>query len=83
VARLCAGDQAAMGQLYELYSRPVYCVALRILGDNALAEQVLEIVFLDFWRHPCKFETNHGSLAALLFIDARRRACHLRPRQVA
>ena len=46
VSALGDGDQHAMGLLYDRYSPIVYSVALRVLGDAAAAEDVLQEVFL-------------------------------------
>jgi RNA polymerase sigma-70 factor (ECF subfamily) len=40
------GDGAAHGVIYQLYSRPCYNLALRILGEPAAAEDVVQEVFL-------------------------------------
>ena len=40
------GDSAAMEAIYRLYSRPCYNLALRILGEAAAAEDVVQDVFL-------------------------------------
>ncbi|MEZ5460389.1 RNA polymerase sigma factor [Dokdonella sp.] len=40
------GDSAAMEAIFRLYSRPCYNLALRILGESAAAEDVVQDVFL-------------------------------------
>src|SRR5664280_3861563 len=52
VARIRAGDQHAMSELYDRYSKVVYAVALRVLQDAVGAEDVLQDVFLQLWRNP-------------------------------
>ena len=63
-----------MTQLYDRYSSIVYSVALRVLGDTAAAEDVLQDVFMQLWRKPEAFDANRGSLAAWLAVIARHRA---------
>jgi RNA polymerase sigma-70 factor (ECF subfamily) len=74
VARIRAGDQQAMSELYDRYSKVVYAVALRVLQDAAGAEDVLQDVFLQLWRSPDAFDASRGSLAAWLAVIARHRS---------
>ncbi len=74
VARLRDGDQNAMADLYDRYSGIVYGVALRVLGDTAAAEDVLQEIFLQLWHRPQSFNADRGRLAPWLAVIARNRA---------
>ena len=74
IARIRAGDQSAMGDLYDRYSGVVYGVALRVLGNTSAAEDVLQEVFLQLWRNPQAFDPDRGRLAPWLAVIARNRA---------
>ena len=74
VARIRAGDQQAMSELYDRYAKVVYAVALRVLQDAAAAEDVLQDIFLQLWRNPDAFDASRGSLAAWLAVIARHRS---------
>jgi RNA polymerase sigma-70 factor (ECF subfamily) len=74
IARLRAGDQDAMSELYDRYGKVVYAVALRVLQDTGAAEDVLQDVFLQLWRNPDAFDASRGSLAAWLAVIARHRS---------
>ena len=63
IARIRAGDESAMGDLYDRYSGVVYGVALRVLADTSAAEDVLQEVFLQLWRNPQAFDADRGRLA--------------------
>jgi RNA polymerase sigma-70 factor (ECF subfamily) len=63
-----------MAQLYDRYSPIVYAVALRVLGDTAAAEDVLQDVFIQLWRNPGAFDASRGQMAAWLSVIARHRA---------
>src|SRR5438067_3260312 len=77
-----SGDGQAMAQLYERYSAIVYSVALRVLGDTAAAEDVMQEVFMQLWRNPQAFNSSRGSMGAWLAVIARHRAIdHLRRRK--
>ena len=81
IARMRAGDQSAMADLYDRYSGVVYGVALRVLASTAAAEDVVQEVFLQLWRKPQAFDAGRGRLAPWLAVIARNRAIdHLRKR---
>ena len=77
IARIGAGDETAMADLYDRYSGIVYGVALRVLGDTTAAEDVLQEVFLQLWRNPGAFDAERGRLAPWLAVIARNRAIDL------
>lgn len=63
-----------MALFYDRYSRVVYSVALQVLSDSPLAEQVVSDIFIEIWRSPrCFFEFT-GSLSYSLAMIARNRA---------
>jgi RNA polymerase sigma-70 factor, ECF subfamily len=74
VARVRAGDQQALAELYDRYSSVVYGVALRILQDTGAAEDILQDIFLQLWRRPDAFDSSRGSLTAWLAVIARHRS---------
>jgi len=81
IARIRAGDESAMADLYDRYSGIVYGVALRVLGNTTASEDVLQEVFLQLWRNPLAFDAERGRLPAWLAVIARNRAIdHLRKR---
>ena len=52
VRRIVRGDSGALGELYDRFGRPAYSLARRICADDGLAEDVVQEVFLAFWRDP-------------------------------
>ena len=74
LALVLSGDAQAMTSLYDRYSRVVYSVALRVLGDPASAEDVLQEVFMQIWRNPDSFTAARGSLGGWLAIVSRNRS---------
>lgn len=69
-----SGNQDAMALLYDRYSSVVYAVALRVVGDTAGAEDVLQEIFMQLWRNPGAFDSSRGNLAPWLAVIARNRA---------
>lgn len=84
MARAGAGDQGAVGELYDRYGRQVYALALRMLRDGAAAEDVTQDVFLKVWRSAARFDSERGRVATWILhiaytttvdaVRARRRA---------
>lgn len=77
VARLIAGDDLALGKIYDRYSGLVYGLARRITGSSAAAEEVAQEVFVFLWEHPERFDAERGSLRAYLGAISHRRAVDL------
>ena len=89
VRRIGAGDAGALDELYDRFRRPAFALARRILADDALAEDVLQDVFLTVWRDPGAYERGRGSFSSWLLavvhhkaVDAVRREESQRRRQV-
>ena len=74
VSAIASGDESAMGQLYDRYSAVVYSIALRVLGDAGMAEDLLQEVFMQLWRNPMAFDSSRGPLAPWLVAVTRNRA---------
>jgi len=80
IRRIAAGDQSAMRALFARYRVRVYRWLLRLVDDEALAEDLLSEVFLDVWRHAASFEAR-SSLSTWLLAIARYKALSARRRR--
>jgi DNA-directed RNA polymerase specialized sigma24 family protein len=70
IRRIAAGDQSAMRALFARYRVALYRWLLRLVDDEALAEDLLSEVFLDVWRrHAASFEAR-SSVSTWLFAIA-------------
>ena len=61
-------------RVYDEHARGVYGTAVRILGNAAQAQDVVQDVFLRLWRNPRRFDASRGELGAYLRLMARSRA---------
>lgn len=64
MSRLAAGDQAAIGDLYDRFGRQVFALVRRMVGDNAAAEDVTQDVFLKVWKNAGRFDPGRGRVSA-------------------
>jgi RNA polymerase sigma-70 factor (ECF subfamily) len=67
-------QEQALGELYDRYSRLVFSVALNVLVDEALAEEVTQDVFLRVWEKAETFDSNLGKVSTWLASVTRNRA---------
>jgi RNA polymerase sigma-70 factor, ECF subfamily len=74
VAALTAGDHDALAEVYRRYGGAVWGVARRVCNDRTLAEDVTQIVFVDLWRRPQRFDPARGGLRPWLVAQAHARA---------
>ena len=74
---VAGGDERALSELYDRYSRPVYATGLRLLGDKQLAEELVQDAFTSVWRSAASFDQARASFATWLYRIARNRATDL------
>jgi RNA polymerase sigma-70 factor (ECF subfamily) len=70
-------QQAALAELYDRYGRPAYGLALRILRDEALAEDAVQEAFLGVWRGAARFLPERGKASTWILTLVHRRAVDL------
>jgi RNA polymerase sigma-70 factor, ECF subfamily len=80
IGRIARGDQLAMRTLFGRHRVPLYRWLLRLVGDEALAEDLLSDVFLDVWRQAAAFEAR-SSVSTWLLAIARYKALSARRRR--
>jgi RNA polymerase sigma-70 factor (ECF subfamily) len=73
-ARIAAGDERALAEVFDALGSTVYATAVRVLGDGAAAQDVVQDVFVDLWCHPQKYDDSLGTLRTFLTVCARHRA---------
>ena len=88
VTQVAQGSSAALETLYDRYAATVLGVSLKVIGDRALAEDVLQETFWRVWQSASTYQSLRGSFTGWLFriarnlaIDAYRRR-NVRPQAV-
>lgn len=76
-ARLAAGDERALADVFDRLAPSVYSGALRVLGNGSAAQDVVQDVFVELWGHPGRYDPAAGSLRTYLVVLARHRAVDL------
>jgi RNA polymerase sigma-70 factor (ECF subfamily) len=74
LARVAAGDRAALRLVYQDTSSKLFGVCLRILNDRSEAEDVLQDVFVTVWRKAGSFDPTRASPITWLVAIARNRS---------
>ena len=82
IQRVALGDTYSMGVVYTRHSVRVYRFILRFIDNEAVAEEVVNEVFLDVWRSATKFE-GRSQVSTWLLALARHKALAMRRRAAA
>jgi RNA polymerase sigma-70 factor (ECF subfamily) len=81
MARIALGDQAAFAELYAQTSSHLYGVAVRILKDGALAEEILQEAFVSVWHHAGSYDAAKSQPSTWLAAVIRNRCLDLMRRR--
>jgi RNA polymerase sigma-70 factor (ECF subfamily) len=80
IAKIAAGNRLAMQVLFARHHARVYRFILRLLGSEAVAEDLTSEVFLDVWRQAHRFEARSSFTTWLLAIARYKALAELRRR---
>jgi RNA polymerase sigma-70 factor, ECF subfamily len=74
IALIQSGDKEALGTVYDRHAPSLYAVAVRMLGAEREAEDLLHDVFLEAWQHAREYDPSKGSVYTWLIVRLRSRA---------
>lgn len=74
VSRLVAGDDRALGILFDRYGAMAFALASAMVADAADAEEVVADAFSQIWRSSSSFDAGRGSVVAWISTIVRTRA---------
>jgi RNA polymerase sigma-70 factor (ECF subfamily) len=72
--RVQRGDRAALRALYQRVGGQAMAVAVRVLGAQSEAEEVVQDSFVDVWGRAAQFDAVRGSARAWMLSMVRNRA---------
>lgn len=78
---LAEGDVESFGMIYDRYSRPVYSLAWKMLGDAQAAQEVTQEVFEAIWRGAKAFAPGRGSVRTWILAMAHHKSVDAMRRQ--
>ena len=74
MTQVARGDSAALEVLYDRYASRVLGVTVKIIGDQAQAEDILQETFWRVWQSASTYQSQLGSFTGWLFRIARNLA---------
>jgi len=77
VALVDRGNERALAELYDRFGRTAYSVALRILRDQALAEDAVQEAFLTVWRTASRYMPERAKASTWILTMVHHRAVDL------
>ncbi len=74
--------EAALGALYDRYNGLVFSIALEIVGDRQIANDILQDVFASVWQKADSYRVDRGQVKVWLASLARHRAIDVKRKQI-
>ncbi len=74
LAQLQQGELPALEALYDRYHRLLLALAYRVVGDQQVAEEVVQEVFLAVWRRSATYQPGRAKVRQWLVSIVRNRA---------
>ena len=74
VRRVVAGDESAFRDLFRGYGPMAKALAMRVVRQAHLAEEIVQEAFLALWREPGSYQEDRGSVRSWLLAAVHHRA---------
>src|ERR1043166_278613 len=74
---VASSDDQALAELYDRFGRVAYGLALRVLRDEALAQDAVQEAFLSVWRTADRFLAERAKASTWILTLVHRRAVDL------
>ena len=84
LALIGSGENWALSEIHTRYARLVFSIAFKALNDRASAEEIVQQVFTEVWRHARDYRVERGKFSAWVgtitrhqcIVELRRRRGH-------
>jgi RNA polymerase sigma-70 factor (ECF subfamily) len=73
-AAMTVANEISIDELHQRHAADCVAYARRIVGDQAVAEEIVQEVFVNLWRLPERYNPNRGTIRSLLRACVRHRA---------
>jgi len=83
LARLRGGDEDAFRGLFDRYAPTAKALALRVVRQAHLAEEIVQEAFMAVWKDPAGYDADRGSVRSWLMGTVHHRAVDLVRREEA
>ena len=70
-------DQAALAEAYRRHAGAVFGLARRLLVEPALAEEIVQEVFIRLWHDPARYDPERGTMRSYLLTQTHGRSIDL------
>ena len=74
---VASGDDTALGELYDRFGKVAHSMAVRVLRDEALAEDAVQEAFLAVWRSADAYRRERAKPSTWILTLVHRRAVDL------
>ena len=72
--RICSGDAEALGELFDRHGPTALAVAVALVADRALAEDVVHDAFVAMWQTIDEFDAELDTLGSWVVAVTRKHA---------
>jgi RNA polymerase sigma-70 factor (ECF subfamily) len=81
VAQIAAGDTGIpVAELYRRYAKRLYRFGVQRLGNDGLADEMVQETFVRLWRTAANYDAEKASVQTYLYVIARSVAADIRKR---
>lgn len=83
VLAVAGRDESALHELHRRHAGSIVALARRVAGNDDLAAEITQEVFVRLWTAPSRFDPDRGALRSFLLADAHGRAVDVVRSEVA
>jgi RNA polymerase sigma-70 factor (ECF subfamily) len=74
IREVARGSGEAVAELYDRYGSTVFGLALRVVGQPDVAEEIVQDVFAQVWRESARYDASRSTVAGWIVMLSRARA---------